>query len=164
MKTKYSLQLASVITALLISTTASASIEVKAKRALTEATMQSEITKVTKACDNKALEVNFDWSAWDSYDFKQERLDEVKTTGWLGPLIDSIYDDMVKLCTTTEHAALYKQEFAKVTKLQFSGQDSIKARKSAFSLSEEGKVLIVKLNANAAYDSSTLKYIKEAWN
>ncbi|TOM86512.1 hypothetical protein CGH27_12050, partial [Vibrio parahaemolyticus] len=70
----------------------------------------------------------------------------------------------VKLCTTTEHAALYKEEFQKVQKIQFVGQDSVNAKKAGFALDEGGSVLKVALNPNAAYDSSTLKYLKQAWN
>ncbi len=149
---------------LLASASASASIEVKAKRMMTEGKAQAEIGKVVAACSNESLDTQFDWSAWDGYDFKSARLDEVKTTGWLGGLINYIYDDMVKLCTTTDHAALYQAEFSKVTTLQFLGQESVKARKTAFALPDDGTVLNISLNPNAAYDSSTLKYMKAAWN
>ena len=57
---------------------------------------------------------------------------------------------MVKLCTTTEHAALYKEEFQKVQQIQFVGQDSVEARKAGFSLDDVGSVLNVALNPNAA--------------
>lgn len=148
----------------LVSVSAQASIEVKAKRMLTENTMTENVAKVQAACGNEALATNFDWAAWDDYDFAEARLDKVKTTGWLGSLINNIYDDMVKLCTTTEHAALYKEEFQKVQQIQFVGQDSVEARKAGFSLDDGGSVLNVALNPNAAYDSSTLKYLKQAWN
>lgn len=150
--------------AALISGAANASIEVKAKRMMTEKVMVEELAKVQAACANTAVSPTFDWSQWDTYNFKEERLDELKTTGWLGSLINNIYDDMVKLCTTTEHAELYKAEFQKVEKIQFAGQESIKANKSKFVLADGGKVLNVSLNPNAAYDSSTIKYIKQAWN
>ncbi|HAS8235694.1 TPA: hypothetical protein I7763_14050 [Vibrio vulnificus] len=149
---------------LTLSGAANASIEIKAKRMLTEKTMTENMAKVQSACGNQTLQANIDWSAWDGYNFSEERLDPVKTTGWLGGLINYIYDDMVKLCTTTEHAELYKAEFQKVEKIQFAGQESIKARKSSFALADGGKVLNVSLNPNAAYDSSTLKYIKQAWS
>ncbi|WP_282177890.1 hypothetical protein [Vibrio nereis] len=148
----------------MMSLSAHASIEVKAKRMLTENVMAENVAKVKQACGNPVLDTNFDWSAWDNYDFAEARLDQVKTTGWLGGLINYIYDDMVKLCTTTEHAALYKAEFEKVKKIQFVGQESVKARKAEFALAEGGSVLNVALNPNAAYDSSTLKYLKQAWN
>lgn len=148
----------------MMSLSAQASIEVKAKRMLTENLMAENVAKVKQACGNPVLEANFDWSAWDSYDFSAARLDKVKTTGWLGGLVNYIYDDMVKLCTTTEHAALYKAEFAKVKKIQFAGHESVDAKKANFTLAEGGSVLNVALNPNAAYDSSTLDYLKQAWN
>lgn len=157
-------KVAAVTALLLASSHASASIEVKAKRMMTEGKAKSELARVVAACGNESLDTQFDWSAWDGYDFKSARLDEVKTTGWLGGLINYIYDDMVKLCTTTEHSALYKGEFSKVATIQFLGQESVKARKTAFALSDDGTVLNVSLNPNAAYDSSTLKYMKSAWN
>lgn len=163
MKLKSALWLG-LVSCTMVSMSANAGIEVKAKRMLTENTMTENVTKVQQACGNEVLETNIDWAQWDNYDFSEARLDKVKTTGWLGGLINYIYDDMVKLCTTTEHAALYKEEFQKVQKIQFVGQDSVNAKKAGFALDEGGSVLKVALNPNAAYDSSTLKYLKQAWN
>ncbi len=141
-----------------------AGVEIQAKRMMTEKVMVEELAKVKSACSNTTLRPVFDWSQWDSYDFKAERLDEVRTTGWIGGLINDIYDDMVELCTTTELAELYKTEFQRIETIQFAGHQSIKSRKSKFSLANDGKVLKVSLNPNAAYNSATLKFIKQAWN
>ncbi|MDW2244671.1 hypothetical protein R7039_24485, partial [Vibrio sp. 1287] len=98
MKLKSALWLG-LVSCTMVSMSANASIEVKAKRMLTENTMTENVTKVQQACGNEVLETNIDWAQWDNYDFSEARLDKVKTTGWLGGLINYIYDDMVKLCT-----------------------------------------------------------------
>lgn len=139
-------------------------LKVKAKQLVSQDVIETEVARVQRQCGNTALEATIDWSAWSKYDYKEARLNPENTAKFVGPLVNNIYNDMVNLCTKIEHAELYKAEFAKITKLSFTGQDSIKERDTFFTLSDDGKAMNIKLNGSGAYNSKFAETLQSAWD
>ncbi|MGR5148972.1 hypothetical protein ACQKP8_20785 [Photobacterium alginatilyticum] len=158
-------QTALFIAALTVSSSvvAGVGLKVKAQQMVSEDVVVTEVARVQKGCGNVDLKATIDWSAWSEYDYKAERLNPENTARFVGGLVNTIYDDMVNLCTTIEHAELYKAEFGKITKLHFVGQESIKERDTHFSLSKDGKVMTIKLNGGAAYNTKFADTLQNVW-
>ncbi|UTV27599.1 hypothetical protein [Photobacterium atrarenae] len=140
-----------------------AGLKVKAKQLVSQDVVESEVARVQQKCGNAELKASIDWQAWSGYDYQEARVDPVNVAGWVGGQVNNIYDDMVALCTTIDHAELYKAEFSKLKKLNFSGQSKITERDTSFSLSPDGTELNIKLNGNGTYNSKFAKLLQDAW-
>lgn len=140
-----------------------AGLKVKAKQLVSQDVIESDVARVQQECGNAELKASIDWQAWSEYDYQQARVDPVNVAGWVGGQVNNIYDDMVELCTTIEHAELYKAEFSKLKKLNFSGQSEITERDTSFSLSPDGTELNIQLNGNGTYNSKFAKLLQDAW-
>ncbi len=118
---------------------------------------------LTSSCGNSDLNVEFDWSAYDKYDYKKMRTEQEKIIRFSGALVKEIFSDLSEICTVGEFSELYKDEVSKIKTIKISGQSDQDVRDASFKLGDDGKTLSLILNASAAYNSKYADLLKSLW-
>ncbi len=140
----------------LLSVTISANAGIKEKKIIKAALANAEagVEKVKKACGNKNLTVTIEWSNWDSLEKDKLKCMEASKNA----VIPEIFTFIEKVCLAD---ADYKEELAKLTKLNISGKKDKDEMYAAFELKETTMNVQVNLDGYGSWKNEEL--LKQVW-
>lgn len=157
----------SIMTASLIIATAfsvnAADMKTKIEIKKAEESIEIAKAKLISACGNKSIDFNIDWTNYDSYDYKKLRRAPEQIARFSGALINKLIEDLSEICSQGEYADMYKSELTKISKVDISGNKDQETRDASFKLDNEGKTLVISLNASSSYDSKYSELLKSLW-